>query len=814
VKRTIHEMIAIAAASTCLSAVAQPAGPKYEFEIDRQPLKAALNAFSKQTGLGVMFLSPKKDEADVLVGPLKGRYTAESALDVIVAGTGLTFTRVNESSIALLEKPKDTTAGTQRLQLMRADVPANMVASQAGRDSAARPAMPRRQSPEDVEVVIVTAQKREQSIQEVPISISVLGGQEMDQGLFIGVNDAIRDVPGVSSYATQQGGTTKFSIRGVTSNGSLFNGSSTVGYYLDEIPFAFARFPVSPDANAYDLERVEVLRGPQGTLYGANALNGVIRILTKDANLNEFEAKGRAMVSSTEHGGTNYRGDLAFNAPIVSDKLAVRAVLGYGDYSGWIDKPAAGRKDVNDAELKNVRVKLNARPTEEFNVELLTWFSRDDRGSPSTSLDNRTVPMAAPEPIETAFDAYGLTMTYDFPSVSVLSATSNMKFSNLGIMDQFTALLSTELGARLTSEEIRLSSRGEGPWRWSVGGIYRDAEDFSKSIFALSGPGVSHTVYKSESVALFGEVSRSLFNDQWELTAGLRYFEDKSSNFERSTFLPTDTPLGQEQTFDATTPRVVLAWRPMDEMSLYASYSEGFRSGFGQNGQILRIVPAAVSVNPDRLYNYEVGAKGNVFDGRVTYDLAVYYMDWQDTVQRLFINLGTPTAPIYFAQAINAESADGLGVDFGATVEIIDGLEFSATMSWNDLTFSDDVFSRGVLVYAKGDRLDESPELTAGGRLSYAFDIARDYTGTFAGGVDYHSKMVSRNISTGAEDFGDDILTARVSFTLGGASGWNAMIFCDNLTDEAGIVRPFPGIAYYSDRLRPRTIGLQFDQRF
>ena len=127
----------------------------------------------------------------------------------------------------------------------------------------------------------------------------MVSGETLESGAVSSIADVLRGVPGIASYENGQAGLSKFAVRGVTSNNSLFNGSSTVGYYLDEIPFAFVRFPVSPDANAYDIERIEVLRGPQGTLYGANSLNGVIRVLTEDADLNEMQLKARTTGSNT-----------------------------------------------------------------------------------------------------------------------------------------------------------------------------------------------------------------------------------------------------------------------------------------------------------------------------------------------------------------------------------------------------------------------------------------------------------------------------------------------------------------------------------
>src|ERR1700761_4711122 len=168
-----------------------------------------------------------------------------------------------------------------------------------------------------IDEIVVTAQKREQRIQDVPISLSVMGGAELDKSSVQSVSDALSMVPGVAVNVTGQGGETKLTIRGVTASGALFAGPgpSPIGYYLDSVPFGLVRSSVQPDANSYDLNRIEVLRGPQGTLYGASALNGLVRVLTNDADLNEFDFKARASVSSTDSGGGNWREDAAVNLP-------------------------------------------------------------------------------------------------------------------------------------------------------------------------------------------------------------------------------------------------------------------------------------------------------------------------------------------------------------------------------------------------------------------------------------------------------------------------------------------------------------------
>jgi len=159
--------------------------------------------------------------------------------------------------------------------------------------------------PAGLEEIVVTAQKREQRLQDVPISMSVTTGADLDKSSIQSVSDALGLIPGVAVNVNGQGGESKLTIRGVSAAGALFAGPSPIGYYLDSVPFGLVGSAVVPDSNSYDLDHIEVLRGPQGTLYGASALNGVVRVLTNDAQLNDFDFKARATSSTTSSGGGN-----------------------------------------------------------------------------------------------------------------------------------------------------------------------------------------------------------------------------------------------------------------------------------------------------------------------------------------------------------------------------------------------------------------------------------------------------------------------------------------------------------------------------
>nr|WP_047169330.1 TonB-dependent receptor [Sphingomonas sp. Y57] len=666
--------------------------------------------------------------------------------------------------------------------------------------------------------IVVTAQRREEALSQVPISISVLSNRTLEAGAISSVNDAIRGVAGIAAYESGQAGLSKFSVRGVTSNNSLFNGSSTIGYYLDEIPFAFVRFPVSPDAGSFDISQVEVLRGPQGTLYGANALNGVVRVMTTDADLDDVSVKGRATLSRTRSGGTNYRGDAAINLPIVTDKLAARLVVGYADQSGWLNKRAGGADNVNDSVSKNFRLKLNAAPSERLSLETLVWLSRAERGASNEGTPgNRITTTVLAEPIDTDFDAYGLTIGYEFDGFSVTSATSHIKLDSSSVADRAGDRLLTAIGAKLTSQEVRLVSNGKGPFSWSLGGIYRDARDTQFSDFTLDRIptflGVSDNVYTSKSFAAYGEVTAHLLGDALDVTGGLRYFTDKEASNERQALSTGVAPFGvRRDKFDAVTPRAVITYHPDRSSSLYASYSQGFRSGFAQNGEVLRLSAGlASSIKPDRLHNYEIGAKAGLFGGVLTVDLAAYYIDWKDTVQVVTTSVGNPNNPITFNGAVSAPGANGFGADIGLSLQPSKRVRIDGSFSWNNLEFAKDVRSNNVVVFPKGTRLVDSPKYTASASINLNQPVSDDLTAEASASVNYTSKMLTGTIL--ARFPANDITVVRLNAGLRSAAGWTIGVFADNLLDEKGFTRAtglLNGIVN-GDHIRPRTIGVQLD---
>jgi iron complex outermembrane receptor protein len=845
----------------------------YDLNIPSEDLATALQSFAIASHHKLLY------KAELTAGKtsraLNGHFTAEQAIEALLSGTGLKF-RITGSSVVLISDQNDGKAGALRLEGAASatidDVPNGASSSREekrGTSGAFRMAQVDRENNSgatspgvqskgaqsifdgsssksqgggNFDEIVVTAQRHQQNLRDVPISITVLGGTRLDAATDIGVTEALTHVPGVSVIEGYQTGGTMIGIRGVAVPNIQGNGASPIGYYIDSVPFGFIKTAISPDLNAYDLERVEVLRGPQGTLYGASALNGVVRVLTHQADLDDFDFKTRASTSNTDSGAENYRTDTAVNIPIIPGKLAVRAVVGYENLSGWVDKP--NDNNANNGHELNLRLRVNAQPTPELSVGATTWSSRGSFGSANSGNDDKTSRSTIAEPIKPDFDLFGANVAYDFSGFSIASSTSYLGYSLDSLTDANppvpgSSVLTLDLRNRVFSEEVSLNSKGSGPWRWSLGGIYRDEKDRSYQIRRneLAGnvptggyvqPAAAENT--SNSWAAFGELTRIL--GPVELTAGLRYFHDSVGVQEllRQTGDPSTKPPGtilasplinQTEDFHKLSPRGVLTWHATDDVMAYASYSEGFRSGADQTPSVIINSPVPYpSTKPDTLKNYEVGTKGSFLGGKLLLDASAYYIDWKDVQTVLVVKFGQALLPAI----VNGSSASGVGVDLGVTAKPIDGVTLDLGFSTNTLSADTDIFaSPGVLLYHRGDRLYNSPKYSGNISADYAFPLG---IGNLQGDLSANTRYTSENDFNAVSGRtlligrGDSIWIAGAKFSVQSPKGWTGTLFVDNLTNNYGAIarNPFvdPPFFYteWTNHPRPRTIGVQLEYKY
>lgn len=801
--------------TVCASAFAQ-VEQTHTAQMSAQPLNQALAAFAKQTGLQLIYVSQAASGLDANAVP--AGLEPPEALKKLLEGTGLRFEFLNERTVRIFSKTQavssfEPSAETpnvteQRLQRLAQADTSSAGSAASGQEPAGKNASETTPGESQLEEVVVTAQRRQESLRETPISIAVLSGQKLDASTSNGLAAELNLIPGVAINKYGQAEGVQVVIRGVAT-AALFSGSSNVSYYVDGAPFGMIRQGIAPDLTPYDLERVEVLRGPQGTLYGAGAMAGAVNILTHDPDLDAFDLKMRTLLSSTEGGGLNYGGDVAINIPILPGRLGIRAVVSEHEDAGWIDAPVYGEEDRNDTRRSTYRLRIGAQPTDELTLDFSTWLSRSRSDAPALSRDNQQNRATFDEPIDVEYDHNVFTVGYDFQSFSLTSVTSYLDYQLESILDLTATNIPAFAGKPLTTnfysqalaQEINLTSTTDGPWSWTAGVFYRDNEEKLISITPVTDNNYDYT---SESYAVFGELTRSFSDDRLRFTVGLRYFDDAVTFNETKPFdFNTARPLVTgEDSFEQLTGRAVLTWIPTDELTMYASYAQGYRSGLIPDALAqLNFQGTAPSADPDSLDSYEIGAKGSAWNGRLHFDTAVYYIDWQNyrsSVPVVFngLNLG------YLG---NYGQASGFGAEGALSVEVYEGLTFGVNVGWS-----------GVELDSYNTRPDDAPEWTAGTSIDYSFPLGgNELQGVFSASANYQSEKKTAVGGATGNTFTDPYFFARASFTVNGPDHWSLSLFADNITDEySTLLLNQPSRPDWDVRQRPRTIGLSLSYRY
>jgi iron complex outermembrane recepter protein len=401
--------------------------------------------------------------------------------------------------------------------------------------------------------------------------------------------------------------------------------------------------------------------------------------------------------------------------------------------------------------------------------------------------------------------------------VSLTAMTSYLDFTNSGVLNVLPLGLPdtpfvNKYFAHLFAQEINLTSAARGAWSWSAGTMYRNAKDRTYQTIAGVTPAPLDFQDASESIAVYGEVTRRLFDSRLELTGGLRYFSDTVRTQELHdsfTGVPGTPLVDASSKFHRTTPRVILNYRASDSITTFASYAEGFRSGFQQQPNVILGNPDIPPVRADSLRNYEIGAKGRLLEGRLDFDVAVYYVDWQDVQSdNAVIQFGVPVIAL-----TNGESASGAGFDVSLIARPIHRLQLGVSFSTNRLEYDEAVLAGTQVLFAKGDRLSLSPQYTAGANADYSFPVGGGgYEVALSASANYTSEQYMK-FATG---FGqaDSLLISRASVSLASPSKWTASLYGDNLNNEDGIIQKAPfAVPDWALRPRPRTLGLQVEFR-
>jgi outer membrane receptor protein involved in Fe transport len=693
--------------------------------------------------------------------------------------------------------------------------------------------------------IVVTAQKRAERLQDVPLSITAYTEDSIErQGIKTFEDYAARSA-GVR--LSRDGSQSSFSVRGIQSTSTADTTSATAGIYVDDYPLydTWFRFS-SPDVRVFDVQRIEVLRGPQGTLYGATSLSGSIRILTNKPDLGSFGAKAEATVSTTDGSGRpNYDAGAMINVPLSTDRVGIRAVGYVRRDAGYIDNPVQGLTNVDDRRTYGGRFYLSLKPTETLDLLASVTYQRDEQDDQTATYyfptATRTIEQCnSAAPIRTRSDLLIATLAADQElgggNLNLTATYGDNQSNNLFNATPFSAILGVPLptaGVQPSDSntkilEARYTSDASKPFRFVLGGYYNSRyREFTQTFAqpALVPIFGTSLIYRTEAqqrateYAGFGEGTWA-FAPRWEATVGLRVFGNaydlQSSvagllNNPAAPGVANLTDVQNNQT--STTPRFSLSYKPSRNVNLYATASKGYRFGLSNfNTGTSSGIPLAY--NSDSLWNYEAGVKATMWGGRVTLNSSAYYIDWSD-IQLTFLNT---RGQGFITNAGDARSY-GLETEFAFQPTRAFQLNASLSVGRSELTKDNPGIQRRaasargprVLGVFAGDRLPGSQEISASGGIQYNI---RDL-----GAGDAYVRVDDVYVGPSYVDFmkegslgvGDyNLVNLRLGYKL---ENFEITAFADNLFNSRGIVNAVPnadvvGLTDAAFRVRPRTFGL------
>lgn len=706
------------------------------------------------------------------------------------------------------------------------------------------------QQSEEIEEVLVTARKRSESSQDVPVTINVFTREQIESAGITKPADFIARVPNMTLVETQNAGNSFVVVRGIS---QARNSEPSVAVLVDGV---LETNPAEFSQELFDIEQIEVLKGPQGALYGRSAIGGAIIIRTRDPG-DEFE--GRVKVGAGN--GSSKLVQAGLSGPIGDTSLKYRASVSYNDTDGYLPSTYLGGKADPSKDISG-RFRMSFAPSDTFSGDFRVSYSkletrgfyfvipRDDEANPFSTFttppnaNDVTSPIQIDDAGEDNRDLFtgALRLNFDLGggTLSSVSAYNKTKETITGdaydfrpaANSIFMALLGTDLNqsqfldVKSYSQEIRFTSDDEGRFRWITGAYFVHTDRFiSTGNNVNDGTGV-RPVYHSprltgsnpsasfladtqdnDAWALFGDATVEL-TDQLELDMAVRYDEDKREN---TTDTPTAfLPLGstgfegevQSHTWSETQPKVTLRYKPSDDITFYGGWSRGFRSGgFNQSGVGAVADENGIAGVNDRFEaevadTTEVGFKGQFLDHRLNLGLSVYKT--KSTNGYFFVFLAANST-----QNLGNLDADFKGAEFEISGKIGDRLELFASAGYTD---SEITGMEDPSVIGNQAPLVSKVTYNAGGQ--YRQPLSGDLNLTFRADLQHIGETWWEPYNLTSRD-PIDLIDARIGLE---AKNWSVTARSKNLGDEKYNAEFSPGGFLF--RALPRRYGVEFSYSF
>jgi iron complex outermembrane recepter protein len=712
-----------------------------------------------------------------------------------------------------------------------------------------------------IQEIVVTAEKRSESVQDVPLAVSAITGDQLAQMGAVQFEDFALSAPSVS-FLDSGPVHDKVVMRGISSGTSFDAQTPSTGYYIDDVPVSATFTSGGTDLRLFDINHVEILRGPQGTLYGAGAMGGAIRVITNQPDTTAFsaftEVTGGYVASRAGEEDVN----AMVNIPLIQNEAALRLVGTYSHQDGYINAPNQGLKGINPGDTAGGRAALKLTPSDDLTITFTGIYQHDvyhnaifeDLGLNKQPLfGDLTVNSYVPV-YETALTSIGnLVVEYRMPWATLTSSSSfshnSSVFDNDNTLStgiEFNAALGLPPAAQApyfsdlpdnsqsSIEEIRLVSVETDPFKWIAGTYFQhqNLEVYRQDFFdPTSIPGMLGIVpiyYKTDTrqttYALFAEGTYDI-TPQWQATVGGRYTYVPTSFYASvygaafGVLNPADAFVGNGSSPSSDfSPKFEITYLPADHTLVYAEAAKGFRPGSANAP--LPGVPS--KLNPDSLWDYEIGTKTEWMGGRLIANAAVYYIDWKD-IQVTTSTLTFPMVP-YLG---NAGTAVSKGAELELKARPDNAWQFSLSAAYTDARFTEDSPTLNV---SNGERVAVVPQVSGSFAVDYTHALSATVNGFAHFDVRYSGNTPTGYALTDAGEYNSAYSLGDLRVGADFPSGFKASVFVNNLWDEraeytidtSGVCTAIPCTAFnpaVPAKLRaliaqPRTIGLTLSKKF
>jgi iron complex outermembrane recepter protein len=703
--------------------------------------------------------------------------------------------------------------------------------------------------------ITVTATKRDESIQMVPTAVTALTGDELQRQGLVQFTDYMDLVPGLAQNNAGAPAHGLVILRGLSTGAQQT--AATVSFMIDDVPFTANESLaigslLTPDPDLTDIQRIEILKGPQGTLYGASALGGLIKIVSNQPTADEVSGEIHAGYESVDHGGNGYSVRGTINIPLVQDKVALRISAYHRDDPGFMQNVTLNQEDTNRAQTSGGKAILKIQATDNLDIKFVGLIQnlRAD-GSTQVDVDADTLKplycqycFASPvNPIfETKYRLGGMTANWTIPGAGTL--TNNLSYGRYTDFEQFdytreygiynlllglpvpanTAVVGQLLPAmeKLT-EELRFATARFGNFEGLAGLFYTNEQNrYNVNLTNLVPPTLSRVPAPFDNFlvsdsspdykeyAVFTNLTY-YFLSNLDLTLGARYSHNKQNDAgEASGVLNglVDTTSSFSSSENATTYLATLRYRPTEELDTYARVATGYRPG---GPQLTQGANAPLAFKKDTTTNFELGAKGRWFDGHFTSNVALYWIDWKD------IQLNELIGGLQFQG--NGGKATSKGIEVELAYIPFKGLTAQFSGSWDHAYTNVDVPTVGAIA---GDTLPYAPRFNGAFLIDYDFELGASAKGNVGATYAYQGARPSSwsqdplNLNFNLPSYSTVDVRAGVNW-----GKYSLELRAANLADKqaysttyVGNIFPGQGVAGQAVIIQPRTLSVDMGVKF